>query len=183
MCSCCVVPCTSWNGCLKKWIKTVCRRVVAMETASLEASFQSFLLSDNFLPILPLWTCTIPSWSTCACIKLPVMLQARKQEADLVGQNLGKQRWGCNVLWGSWEELTSPLAQRPSRRPQGRTDSFWPSNGKSCVSPCCECIAPVVLGTIADGSLWEISALCLGTRGALGVEGKKSVLLAARCHF
>lgn len=135
MCSCCVVPCTSWNGCLKKWIKTVCRRVVAMETASLEASFQSFLFSDNFLPILPLWTCTIPSWSTRACIKLPVMLQARKQEADLVGQNLGKQRWGCNVLWGSWVELTSPLAQRPSRRPQGRTDSFCLAVAKAVSAP------------------------------------------------
>lgn len=58
-----------------------------METASLEASFQSFLLSDNFLPILPLWTCTIPSWSTCARIELPVMLQARKQEADKIWES------------------------------------------------------------------------------------------------
>lgn len=164
MCSCCVVPCTSWNGCLKKWIKTVGGRVVAMETASLEASFQSFLPSDNFLPILPLWTGTIPSWFSLAFINYPWC-----HKPGVSGMKYGKIMPGLHwdaVLWRPWEELTSLLARRPSRRPQvvGRSDSYRASSVKTTPVPAglwCECIAPVALGTISGVPARENSALWL----------------------
>lgn len=70
------------------------------------------------------------------------------------------------VLWRPWEELTSPLAQRPRRRPQvvGRSDSYWASAVKTTPVPaglCCECIAPVAPGTISGVPAQENSALWL----------------------
>lgn len=91
------------------------------------------------------------------------------------GTKFGKAALGLQcfvgVMRGADFTFGSETKQKTSRC--GKDRLLLPSSGKSCVSPCCECIAPVVLGTIADRSLWEISALCLGTHGALGVEGKK----------
>lgn len=100
MCSCCVVSCTSWNGCLEKWVKTVGGRAVVMETASLAASFQSFLPSDNFLPILPLWAGILPSWFSLALIKLSVVPQG------------GVWKWTQLVKHGKTEEGHWPWRTR-----------------------------------------------------------------------
>lgn len=165
MCSCCVVRCTSWNGCLKKWIKTVGGRVVAMETASLEASFQSFLPSDNFLPILPLWTGTIPSWFSLAFIKLSVMPQTGRKglEVNLVEWNMGKQCQGCTgrQFCGGHERSWLPFWLRG----QAQDFKVWEGTtltglvlSKATPVPaglCCEGIALVVPDTISGVPTWE----------------------------
>lgn len=56
----------------KNWVKTVGGGAVVMETASLAASFQYFLPSDDFLPIFPLCHLGSPlPWSNYLwCLKL-----------------------------------------------------------------------------------------------------------------
>ena len=204
MCSCCVIPCTSWNGCLKKWIKTVGGRVVAMETASWEAWFQSFLPSDNFLPVLPLWTGTIPSSFSLAFIKLSVMPQARSQglEVNLVEWNMGKQCQGCTgrQFCGAHERCWLHFWLRGQEEDlkvwEGVTFT-WLVLSKATPVPaglCCECIAAVVPGTISGVPAWESSVLWLPRDHRTleqfftgswysGSVRRNGGFLSARCHF
>lgn len=118
MCSCCVVSCTSWNGCLEKWIKTVGGRAVVMETASLAASFQSFLPSDNFLPMLPLWAGTLLSWLSLALIKLSVEPQVRVWK------------------WTELDETWKTSGEFGNMENQCRT-RLWPQELTSMFNKCC----------------------------------------------